>query len=78
MDLVFKHFNKYDYGPATKKLNISSLFCSDDLDMLLRAFCYKILIIIPTNAQLVLLYTVRLHVSTFIGHHQGTKEYQRL
>jgi hypothetical protein len=25
-------------------------------------FLYKILIIIPTNAQLVLLYTVRLHV----------------
>jgi hypothetical protein len=38
----------------------------------------KVFIIIPTNAQLVLLYTVRLHVSTFIGHHQGTIEYQRL
>ena len=32
----------------------------------------------PTNAQLFLLYTLRLHVSTFIGHHQGTMEYQRL
>jgi hypothetical protein len=38
----------------------------------------QILIIIPTNAQLVLLYTVRLHVSTFIGHHSSTMEYQRL
>jgi hypothetical protein len=41
-------------------------------------FVYKILIITPTNAQAVLLYTVRLHVSTFIGHHQGTKEEQKL
>jgi hypothetical protein len=38
----------------------------------------NILIIIPTNGQPVLLYTIRLHVSTFIGHHQGTKECQKL
>ena len=46
------------------------------IGVLVGRYEWKILIIIPTNAQLVLLFTVRLHVSTFIGHHQGTKEYQ--
>jgi hypothetical protein len=41
------------------------------LDMCYSMHFYKILVIVPTNAQLVLLCTVRLHVSTFIGHYQG-------
>jgi hypothetical protein len=42
--------------------------------MFFREYLNMFLIITPTNAQLVLLYTVRLHVSIFIGHHQGTME----